>query len=108
MGKTEKRELVGGLTVLLLHLLKWQYQPLLRGPSWQTTVINQRLDIDDHLTDNPSLKGLLIEATARAYRKAIRDAGAETGLPVTTFPVACPWTFAQLMAEDFWPGDERH
>jgi hypothetical protein len=27
MGKTEKRELVSRLTVLLLHLLKWQAQP---------------------------------------------------------------------------------
>lgn len=27
MGRTEKRELVGRLTVLLLHLLKWRYQP---------------------------------------------------------------------------------
>jgi hypothetical protein len=27
MGKTEKRELVSRLTVLLLHLLKWRFQP---------------------------------------------------------------------------------
>ncbi len=31
MGKTEKRELVARLTVLLLHLLKWRYQPNLQG-----------------------------------------------------------------------------
>ena len=27
MGRTEKRELVSRLTALLLHLLKWQFQP---------------------------------------------------------------------------------
>ena len=35
MGKSEKRELVSRLTVLLLHLLKWQYQPGRRGASWK-------------------------------------------------------------------------
>ena len=35
MGKTEKREFVSCLTVLLLHLLKWRYQPSGRGNSWQ-------------------------------------------------------------------------
>ena len=34
MGKSEKRELVSRLRVLLLHLLKWQYQPTRRGKSW--------------------------------------------------------------------------
>jgi hypothetical protein len=33
MGRSEKRELISRLTVLLLHLLKWQYQPSLRGTS---------------------------------------------------------------------------
>ena len=32
MGRTEKRELISRLSVLLLHLLKWRYQPDKRGP----------------------------------------------------------------------------
>ena len=106
MGKTEKRELVSRLTVLLLHLLKWRYQPNLQGPSWRTTIVNQRFDIVDHLDDNPSLKSLLAEAMTRAYRKAIRDAGLETGLPEATFPTTCPWTFEQIMDETFWPSEQ--
>jgi Domain of unknown function DUF29 len=35
MGKTEKRELISRLTVLLLHLLKWRFQPELRSTSWR-------------------------------------------------------------------------
>ena len=31
MGKSERRELVNRLTVLLTHLLKWLYQPSRRG-----------------------------------------------------------------------------
>src|ERR1700685_1873301 len=45
MGKTEKRELVSRLTVLLLHLLKWRFQPELRSPSWRLSVEEQRLQV---------------------------------------------------------------
>ncbi|MGH6798004.1 MAG: DUF29 domain-containing protein, partial [Roseiarcus sp.] len=38
MGKTEKRELVSRLTVLLLHLLKWERQPVGRGNSWRLSI----------------------------------------------------------------------
>ena len=37
MGRSEKRELVNRLAVLLMHLLKWRYQPNLRGKSWRLT-----------------------------------------------------------------------
>ena len=103
MGKTEKRELVSRLAALLMHLLKWRFQPLLQGPSWRTTIRNQRLDITYHLFDNPSLKAQIPEAMARAYRKAIGEAGLETGLPEETFPAACPWSFDQIMDAGFWP-----
>jgi hypothetical protein len=103
MGKTEKRELVSRLAVLLLHLLKWQFQPGRRGVSWEATISVQRDDLADHLNDNPSLKSQLPEAVASAYRKALLTAHGETNLPKTTFPTLCPWSFEQIMAEDFWP-----
>jgi hypothetical protein len=49
--------------------------------------------------DNPSLKARLAEALASAYRTARRDAAIETGLPLATFPPACPWTFEQAMRD---------
>jgi len=103
MGRTEKRELISRLTVLLLHLLKWRHQPGKRGPSWEASIANQRDDIADHLDDNPSLKPLLPQALASAYRKAFREAVAETGLPGPTFPEACPWTVEQVLDGGFWP-----
>jgi len=103
MGKAEKRELVNRLTVLFMHLLKWQYQPLFQGASWRTTIFNQRLDISDLLDDNPSLKPQIPEAMTRAYRRAIGEACLETGLPERTFPSTCPWSFEQAMSPEFWP-----
>jgi Domain of unknown function DUF29 len=106
MGRTEKRELISRLTVLALHLLKWHHQPGLRGPSWRATIRLQRHDLTAHLGDNPSLKALLPEAIEQAYGRAVIEAEAETGLPEFTFPAACPWSFEEMMSEDFWPEAE--
>ena len=108
MGKTEKRELVSRLAVLLLHLLKWHYQPNLQGPSWRATIRIQRRDLARHMADNPSLNAKLPEAIADAHGNAVLLAVAETGLPEATFPTECPWTFEQIMDGDFWPEDARH
>jgi hypothetical protein len=59
MGKSEKRELASRLTVLLLHLLKWRFQPGLPGKSWRAAIRIQRRDLTVHLADNPSLVGVL-------------------------------------------------
>ena len=103
MGKTEKRELVSRLTVLLLHLLKWGHQPHLRGNSWRLSIANARDEITDVLADNPSLKPHLGEAMASAYRYARRKAAIETDAAEKAFPAACPWSFEQAMDEGFWP-----
>lgn len=49
MGRSEKRELENRLIVLLVHLLKWRFQPDRRGNSWSATMKRQRLDIEDLL-----------------------------------------------------------
>ena len=104
MGRTEKRELISRLTVLLLHLLKWRYQPEKRGASWEASIRVQRNRLADHLEDNPSLKPLLPQALLSAYRDAALEAVAETGLPGATFPQACPWSEEQVLDAGFWPG----
>jgi hypothetical protein len=103
MGKTEKRELLSRLTVLLLHLLKWRHQPDKRSASWEATIKVQRDLLIVHLDDNPSLKSLIPETLTRAYRLAVIEAVGETNLPESTFPETCPWSFEQMMAGDFWP-----
>jgi hypothetical protein len=103
MGRSEKRELVNRLTVLLAHLLKWQHQPERRGASWEVTITNQRIDLTTHIEDNPSLQSKMPEAIADAYRKARGEAYAETGLDRNAFPQTCPWSFEQMIDEGFWP-----
>ena len=103
MGNSEKRELVNRLAVLLVHLLKWKFQPALRGNSWRLTIEEQRDQLEDHLHDNPSLKSRLDESIITAYRRALLGAARETGMDREVFPAACPWQFAQLLDDGFWP-----
>lgn len=103
MGKTEKRELASQLKALTVHLLKWRFQPLKRSASWEVSITVQRHELADHLEDHPSLKPLIGPMVAKAYGDAVLGAMLETGLPKSAFPGACPWSFAEMMAEDFWP-----
>jgi hypothetical protein len=108
MGKTEKRELLNRLTVLMLHLLKWRFQPFKRSPSWEVSIKVQRNGLVDHLEDNPSLKALVATAIDKAYRDAVLKAMLETGLPESAFPKTCPWSFDEMMDPDFWPEEQNH
>ena len=67
MGKTEKRELISRLAVLLAHMLKWRFQPERRTKSWRLTIEEQRRQVIRHMRDNPSLKSRLFEAIEEAY-----------------------------------------
>jgi hypothetical protein len=102
IGRTEKRELVNRLSVLTLHLLKYQYQPTRRSPSWQATICVQRRDLAAHMADNPSLKAVMPAGIKRAYDKTVIEAGAETDLLKSTFPQHCPGTFKDMLNPDFW------
>jgi hypothetical protein len=98
MGRSEKRELINRLAILLTHMLKWQFQPERRNRSWQLTIREQRLQVDEVLDDNPGLRPSLPEAIALAYRKALLIAMRETDLPEAAFPPTCLWTFDEAMS----------
>ncbi len=103
MGKSQQNELLSRLRVLLAHLLKWQSQPKLRSGSWKATIMEQRLQIIQLLETSPSLKHRLAERIAEAYPKALKLATTETNLPKQTFPETCPYSFEQILDEDFYP-----
>jgi hypothetical protein len=103
LGKTEKRELISRLTVLLVHLVKWRFQPMMRGRSWRLSIEGQRLDIEDLLDDNPSLRPILAKSIGQAWRRALIEAERETGLEASNFPTLCPWDAELILSGDFWP-----
>jgi hypothetical protein len=104
MGRSEKRELLSRLSLLLMHLLQWQVQPRLRGNPWRATIKVQRREIARHLADNPSLAARLPEVLADADGDAVLLAARESGLAESAFPAANPWSFDEIMDDGLWPG----
>ncbi|WP_295454377.1 DUF29 domain-containing protein [uncultured Thiodictyon sp.] len=103
MGKQQKHALAGHLKILILHLLKWRYQPGLRGVSWRRWINNARDEIAELLEDSPSLATKLPEIATRRYPAARSRASLETGLTLETFPAQCPFTVDQLLDPDHLP-----
>ncbi|MDB9309649.1 DUF29 domain-containing protein [Aphanizomenon sp. CS-733/32] len=101
MGKSEKRELKSRLIVLLMHLLKWQYQPEKRSESWRSTITEQRICIELLLEDSPSLQPLFIEIFADCYEKARLKASEETGIKLNSFPKKSPFTLVETLKNYF-------
>ncbi|MDO9169263.1 MAG: DUF29 domain-containing protein [Methylobacter sp.] len=103
MGRSEKRSLESRMIVLITHLLKWQYQPVRRGKSWELTIKAQRVSCLDVLEDNPSLKSKLDELFFKAYYRAKLEAAKETGLDEDDFPEESPYTLSQLFDNNYYP-----
>jgi hypothetical protein len=103
MGRSEKRALESRLSILMLHLLKWQYQPGRRGNSWKFSIAEQRHRFQKVLKQNPGLKSEIGEVLADAYEYAALKATHETGLRTDIFPSSCPWTLDQLSDSGFYP-----
>lgn len=106
MVRSEERAVQSFLQVLLIHLLKWRYEPNRRSRSWRVSIQNARSEIRDQLADSPSLRSKLPLLLERAYERARRSAGAEMEFDEREWeeksPPSCPWDFDQLMS-DFWP-----
>lgn len=102
MGKNHHRALESYLSIIMMHLLKWRYQPDHRSASWEGSIDNSRYRIQKLLKESPSLKREVPPTIEIEYPQARKSAGRETGLPIHTFPEQCPFTMAQIL-EDHWP-----
>jgi Domain of unknown function DUF29 len=103
LGKSQRQVLKSNLRVLLMHLLKWHYQPERQSNSWRSTIREHRNRIQDILEDSPSLRNVLAESLDQCYRQARLQAVDETNLETQVFPEACPSACAQILNEDFLP-----
>jgi len=101
LGKSERRAFESALSQLFLHKLKWDYQPNLRGRSWEVSIQKQIRSLRKIVRENPSFTPLLEQSdfVAEAYADAVLDAMAETGLDASTFPSQCPYDVAEVLQE---------
>lgn len=105
LGKQQRSELRNRLSILIGHLLKWEYQSNHRSRSWLNTIRLQRMDLLELLAENPSLKPYLQEGIQAAYKKGLLLAVGETNLPVKTFPSECLYSLEEILSDGFYPGE---
>ncbi len=102
MGKSQKQRLTSNLRILLMHLLKWEFQPEKRTNSWKYTIIEHRRRILEQLEDSPSLKNYLNLKFEATYQKARKDASLETNLSLKILPKKYPYKIEQVLDEDWF------
>ena len=100
MGRRERRSIYGNLKILLMHLLKYQYQPEKRSNSWRFTIEEHRQRIQEAFEDSPSLKRYFEESFEKCYKDARKLAANETGLNINIFPVKCPFSQEDVVNSD--------
>jgi hypothetical protein len=102
MGASQRRELKNRLRVLLMHLIKWQWQPERRSASWGATIDVQRYELVDLLDSSPSLKREVADVVHHVWQQAKKEAAKETGIAPDAFPELCPWdTEKQILMADW-------
>jgi hypothetical protein len=97
LGKRERRALSSQLTRLLVHLLKWQFQPERRSDSWLDSIADARLQIALAIEDSPSLGDHPAAQLQLSYRRARQEAMRQMGLSARQFPADCPYAIAQIL-----------
>lgn len=103
MGGSRKDALENNLIVVLVHLLKWKYQPSHRCGSWRGSIKEHRRRLNKALTKHPGLKPYFREIFAECYSPAKDWAIEETGLPEETFPESCPFSPEAVLNSDYLP-----
>jgi hypothetical protein len=103
LGKSQRLALMSNLRVVLLHLIKWKYQPEKRKSGWRASIVAHRRRIADLIEASPSLAALPAKILADEYAKSREDALAETGIAAGLVPVRCPFTVEQVLHSGFPP-----
>ena len=106
LGRSDKREISNRVGVILLHLLKWEFQPPERKPGWLLTLDEQRDSVRKLIKESPSLKRVPGASINQEFEFARRKAAVETGLDLASFPTECPYAAEDLLDLDFLPGPE--
>jgi hypothetical protein len=103
LGKSEQRAIASQLTRLLMHLLKWQYQPQRRSDSWLDSITDARTQIELAIIDSPSLTNFPAAKLNDSYNRACRQAAKQTGIEAAAFPEECPYALELVLDEDWLP-----
>ncbi len=81
MSKIAIREMRSHLLIIMIHILKWKYQPQKRSSSWRKSIRNARYEIGEVQEETPSVTKNIIESEwEKVFQKAVLDAADEMNL----------------------------
>jgi hypothetical protein len=106
MSSGQRHAIKSYFVVLILHLLKFKYQPEKATRSWKLSVDDARDELDDIASENKKrFKTVFLEIlnNPRLYQKARRKAENETGL--LFLPKENPFNWDQLFDQNYYGRD---
>ncbi len=103
LSRRERDALYSNLKVIVLHLLKWQFQPHKQTNSWRASMVEHRQRIKRQVKKSPSLQSYPEEILSECYGDARELASIETGLPLDTFPTECLYALIDILTPEFLP-----
>ncbi len=104
MARRDKREVLSRLTVLIAHRLKWEHQPTKRTTSWESTIAEQRRELEV-LLESGTLFRHARDVLGRAYEGAVEQAAIETGRPASSFPAESERSLEDWLARGDFEGE---
>jgi hypothetical protein len=100
-GTSDKREVISYATILMLHLLKCEYQPEKTSKSWHNSIEDSSDNLQIDIEQSKVLYNCLKTGIDRAYTRARSKASRETNLPLSIFPKECPYIVDDLLNDDW-------
>jgi hypothetical protein len=81
ISKIAIREMRSHLLIIMIHILKWKYQPQKKSTSWAKSIRNARHEIGEVQEETPSVTKRVIESEwDKVFERAILDASDEMNL----------------------------
>ncbi|RCR71078.1 DUF29 domain-containing protein [Larkinella punicea] len=102
MSNADKRALERQLVRLMVHILKWRYQPQKRSTSWVRTIVNARREIQKLQKYMPSLNVQFIESSwQESFEDATEEAKAEMNLSRKDKFEPAPLTWQEVFEDEY-------
>ena len=96
LGRSDRRQIKSRLEILILHLLKWKYQPEWQCGSWRGSIREARHRLETRRQSVAASAFYRVSAEGRAPK------GVRRNRPFR-LTEACPWAIQQILDCDFLP-----
>ncbi len=103
LSHREQDILEENLMTILIHLLKWKYQPKTWSNSWRIMIDQSRKKTYRCILKSPSLQQYLHQVLDESYDHARQMVAIETGTGLETFPETNPFAEDEILDRTFLP-----